>query len=814
MISQVKSQHLSILLAGAAILLGICSGQAQTYTESTLYPLIDTDGAAPTNLIEGADGNFYGIATFGGLSVASTPPACNQSPNGEGCGTIFKITSSGNYSVLYTFLGGTDGAYPIALLQGGDGNLYGVAALGGNIPTGSQCGPPGTYCFGFGTIFELSTAGDFNVLYAFGTTATDGAYPVSLIQASDGNFYGTTYSNTVFRLSPEGTLTTLATFGGANGEYPTGIVQASDGNLYGTTQADGSGTACNGWGCGTIYEMSLSGIFSTIYTFSGEQDGAAERNKPGKEIVIKEPGHDRGACPPYCIPSRSEALFTNAMTQGSDGSLYGTTPIVGITLDPQDDKITIPATIFKLSPSGNLSTPYTFTGATDGGGSFQGLFLAGDGNFYGTSGNTVFQLTPSESFNTIYTDSSSIGYSFGAVLQGNDGLLYSEEPIGGSATACLGEGCGTIFTLSPSPAIPPPVQLKLSSMTFPLGSPLTLTWTVANAFSLSMQQCYAFVQNGATTAGTWSGLQSGSVANGAFTGSAALTPTHVGTYTYALTCGGVESGFATLIVPNPSITTSPTLPNGQVSGSYSQTLAAADGTPPYTWTVTAGSLPPGLSLSSAGVISGTPTQSGNYSFTIQALDSEVPAVTAAATFTLNVPTPDFSLGVKPIALSIAQGQQGTATFTATSTGGYALPVTFSCSGLPAEASCSFSPASVTPTASGATSTLTITTTAPSGMVRKATSRGKTRRFAGTTALALLFAWFTGLRRKRLTRGLLVSLLGSVALLSSMAGCGGGTPSPTGNTGTPTGPNQVTVTAGSTGTGATQHTVSFSVTITN
>jgi uncharacterized repeat protein (TIGR03803 family) len=423
-----------IPLFGVLSLLATPCAQPQSYVETTLYPLMDSDGLNPTSLVEGADGNFYGIATFGGLAAAATPVACNLITEGvAGCGTIFKLTRSGAYSVLYTFKGGTDGAYPLTLLQGGDGNLYGVAAYGGNIPTGIQCGP-GSPCTGYGTIFEISPAGGPpNVLYAFsglsGADGADGAFPNSLIQASDGNLYGTTYSNTVFRISLGGSNFTPipSSFGAANGEYPTGIVQGSDGNLYGTTQAGGS-SACDGYGCGTIYSLSLSGAFSLIYPLPDEEDGDATRNRPAPRIRITQPGRGLGQCPPTCPQGVLSAVYRNALTEGADGSLYGTTPTITVVIDTQGDTDLIPATVFKVLPSSqSFYNLYTFGGTSDGGGSSSSLFLAGDGNFYGTSGNTVFKQPAFGSFQTIYTSnsssSSSVGSTFGALLQGSDGPL-------------------------------------------------------------------------------------------------------------------------------------------------------------------------------------------------------------------------------------------------------------------------------------------------------------------------------------------------------------------------------------------------------
>jgi hypothetical protein len=111
-----------------------------------------------------------------------------------------------------------------------------------------------------------------------------------------------------------------------------------------------------------------------------------------------------------------------------------------------------------------------------------------------------------------------------------------------------------------------------------LGDPVTMTWKVLNAFSMTMQQCYAFVQGGASGAGSWMGLKTGTLSGGIYSGYATITPTAEGTYTYPLTCGGVESGFASLMVAaagSLSVSTD-VLETGSVGIAYSTTLEARD----------------------------------------------------------------------------------------------------------------------------------------------------------------------------------------------------------------------------------------------
>jgi uncharacterized repeat protein (TIGR03803 family) len=205
-------------------------------TETVLYSFAggSNDGQSPSSgLIQGNDGNFYGTTANGGA-------------NGEG--TIFKITPSGAETVLHSFVGGSDGATPYAgLIQGSDGNFYGTTWEGG--------------ANGDGTVFKISSSGTETVLYSFAGGSNDGADPyAALIQGSDGNFYGTTgaggtsNAGTVFKITPSGTETVLHFFaGGYDGASPyAGVIQGSDGNLYGTTAGGGASGIY-----GTVFKVTL-----------------------------------------------------------------------------------------------------------------------------------------------------------------------------------------------------------------------------------------------------------------------------------------------------------------------------------------------------------------------------------------------------------------------------------------------------------------------------------------------------------------------------------------------------------------------------
>ncbi len=264
---------------------------------TTLYSFSNsTDGDAPYGgLSLGTDGNFYGTSYSGGFG-------------GAPYGTVFKMTPSGAYTLLYTFTDGADGALPVAPpIQGTDGNFYGTTCEGCNGPIASGYGtiykitPSGTftllnscdgaYCadpngplvqgtdgslygtseyggIGYGNVFKITTGGKISALYNF--TNSDGAYPIAgLVQGTDGNFYGTTVDGgstgygVVFRITPTGKLTVLHNMNGTtDGSAPfAGLVAATDGNLYGANAYGGANTA------GTLFKVTTKGAFAKLYDF-------------------------------------------------------------------------------------------------------------------------------------------------------------------------------------------------------------------------------------------------------------------------------------------------------------------------------------------------------------------------------------------------------------------------------------------------------------------------------------------------------------------------------------------------------------------
>jgi uncharacterized repeat protein (TIGR03803 family) len=219
-------------------------------TLTTLHKFNATDGARPYGtLIQGSNGKFYGTTFEGGSG------SCQL-----GCGTVFSITASGKLTVLHNF-NGTDGVEPYAgVVQGANGRFYGTTYGGG--------------ADGEGSVFSMASDGKLKTLVRFGFT--DGYQPFGdMVQATNGKFYGTTFgggangdSGTIFSITGSATLKTVFSFNGRNGNEPSaGLIQATDGNFYGTTYEGGK--TCRGHNniCGTIFEITPGGKLTTLYSF-------------------------------------------------------------------------------------------------------------------------------------------------------------------------------------------------------------------------------------------------------------------------------------------------------------------------------------------------------------------------------------------------------------------------------------------------------------------------------------------------------------------------------------------------------------------
>jgi len=378
-----------------------CAILSPAQTFKTLLNFNVTNGANPYRMsfVQGTDGNLYGTTVYGGAFSCSPYP---------GCGTVFRI-SGGALKTLYSFCAKancTDGENPWGgVVQASNGNFYGTTFNGGNT--------------GYGTVFKITPAGALTTLYSFcsQTNCSDGAYPTAgLVQASNGNFYGTTCGTicgnlgnehgTVFKITPGGMLTTLYSFCAqtscTDGAYPKGgLVQASNGNLYGTTFGGGAS------GQGTFFKITPSGTLTTLHSFNPSTDGTF----------------------PY-----------DGVIQASDGNFYGTASSGGANGV---------GTVFKVTAGGTLTTLHSFA-TTDGSLPFAELVQGTDGNFYGTTPRgaangigTVFKITPGGTLTTLHTFAGPDGSDpFGGLTQTTNGIFYGITYDGGTF------GDGTVFSLS------------------------------------------------------------------------------------------------------------------------------------------------------------------------------------------------------------------------------------------------------------------------------------------------------------------------------------------------------------------------------
>ncbi len=378
-------------------------------------------------------------------------------------------------TTIYSFGSKTnDGTKPTAgLVLGADGNFYGAASAGGTL--------------GKGAIFAITAAGVETPIYSFTTNSGDGNTPNGpLVQVADGTLYGTTLgggpsnNGTIFKISTAGAEATLYTFPALGGfghvGAQTGLTLGVDGNLYGTTM----GTNSSGANSGTVFRITPSGTFTTLYSFgTNSNDGS----NPDAALVQGNDGNFYGTTArssvaqsgqdgivfkvtPEGVESVLYSFGTNAndgtwaqgaMIQGNDGNFYGTTRLSFTHFDF--------GAIFKITPSGVETPLYAFGTLqvngllADGANPYGALWQGPDGNLYGTTSSsgafnkgTLFRITPTGVFTLLYTFGSKTGDGSGpqcALVPGPDGNLYGTTALGGSANS------GTVFRVALHPTITP-----------------------------------------------------------------------------------------------------------------------------------------------------------------------------------------------------------------------------------------------------------------------------------------------------------------------------------------------------------------------
>ncbi len=389
------------LLVVVVTITAVSSAPAATVAGfKVLHSFSGVDGGSPNSLIQTSDGFFYGSAANGGDTTSCAP---------DGCGVLFKSDSTGQITVLHIFHA-TDGYLPTGLVKGSDGNFYGTTISGGQ-PSGG----------GGGTFFRMDPAGNVTVLYAFvgGLGCCDGAGPSGPpIQASDGNFYGTTGSGgafrdadhpggfgTVYQFNPlSGQLTILHSFNlpDNNGIFPNNpLVQGSDGLLYGTT-SEGAGAFHTGGG--TAFRVDTAGNLARLAVIT--------LMEPLSGLIQAKDGFFYGVAQStagsvYRFDVNGKLTFINrfdgadglnphfGLLQGADAFLYGTTSAGGL-LDSQGGDI------FRISTLGAIRVMHSFiTTGSDGFSPSSTLMQGIDGALYGVNGGggtgghgTLFRLDP------------------------------------------------------------------------------------------------------------------------------------------------------------------------------------------------------------------------------------------------------------------------------------------------------------------------------------------------------------------------------------------------------------------------------------
>ncbi len=383
---------LSLTIHAQNVLIGLTSngsidGKGTAFsikTNGTAFSVMkgfsDWGNSANGSLFKNDDGNFYGMTSRGGTNNA---------------GTIFMMTPSGKVTMLWQFNYNNDGAYPDGeLIKGPDGYLYGLTSAGG--------------LNSYGTIFKISTSGNFSVIKHLGLSA-DGSSPHGhLTLASDGNFYGITYGGgsfsggTVFKLTPGGVYSVIhqidRTTEGGNA-YGS-LTEGKDGNLYAITYGGGT------YNYGTIFKITKAGVLTVLKHLNGNSDGGSSESD---------------------------------LTEAKDGSFYGTCYGGGQFGS---------GTIFKITKAGAYTVVRNFSAATDGGYPYSGLMQDTDDNFYGItrsggskSGGTIYKLTTAGVYTVIHPiDYYNEGNTSSSVLvKADDGSFYAMTSLGGTFD------CGIIF---------------------------------------------------------------------------------------------------------------------------------------------------------------------------------------------------------------------------------------------------------------------------------------------------------------------------------------------------------------------------------
>lgn len=369
------------------LLLSVAAVPAQAQTPTVLYSFKNSssDAAFPTgNTVQGRDGNMYGVGASAGRGA-------------NGAGAVYKISPAGVESVFFNFPTGWSDCNS-GLTLGSDGNFYGIC-VAGNPATGR------------GSLYRLTPAGVFTDLHDFTSVNSEDLPLYPPIQASDGNFYGTsgsdTIAGTVYKLTLAGVYKNIHTFSGGD-TFPSGLFQGSDGNLYGrlfTCPLTGNR--------GCVFKVSTGGAFKDIYGFA-DPTGS-------------------GPCA--------------GVIQGKDGKLYGATNFGGANGN---------GNLYNLTTAGVHTGLHDFNSVTDGACGSGGLLVpvpsllqVNNGTFYGANngggsgnGGSIFKLTSAHVFSAFLLSNAGGVSPYSTLIQNTNGLVYGTNSSGG------GNGVGNFFSVA------------------------------------------------------------------------------------------------------------------------------------------------------------------------------------------------------------------------------------------------------------------------------------------------------------------------------------------------------------------------------
>ncbi|MGC9949501.1 MAG: choice-of-anchor tandem repeat GloVer-containing protein [Bryobacteraceae bacterium] len=452
------------------------------------------DGSQPyAGVIRDSAGNLYGTTIYGGLT--------------DNAGVVYRLDTAGHEIVMHSFTGGADGAQPYAgVIRDAAGNLYGTTYVGGganqgvvykldpnrqetilfNFNTGGASPTTtqpragvirdaagnlyGTASLGggpssAGAVYKLDAAGNQTVLFAF-TNGPSGGYPYAgVVQDPAGNLYGTTVhggaanAGVVYKLDTAGNQTVLYSFSGpATGSSPyAGLIRDSAGNLYGTTEYGGPANQ------GVVYKVEAAGHETTLYAFTGGNDGGGPyggvvrdsagnlygttrgRGAAGYGVVYKlDPAGQETVLYTFLGGNADGANPTAGVVRDPAGNLYGTTEFGG----DNDGGV-----VYKVDPAGHETVLHIFTGGADGRGPWGGLILDEAGNLYGTaseggskSEGVVFKIDTAGQETVLYNFSGGADGAnpYSGVIRDSSGNLYGTTNVGGAANK------GAVYKVDPA----------------------------------------------------------------------------------------------------------------------------------------------------------------------------------------------------------------------------------------------------------------------------------------------------------------------------------------------------------------------------